>query len=382
MSRDLDIVRIRIYAVAPGTTPPYRWTGQDGFVRVTDNLLRLTARNGPEGWASNTSNVPEGKPDDPPAAPDRTFADRLALVAPQVLAASALEREAVTDRLLRACDDPSRRAESLIDIALWDMAARAAGQPLWRYLGGARREIPAYASTPVLATVGDYVRFCGELADRGYRAVKLHTRCDPDWDLEMVGAVHAAHGRRLRFMLDVEQRYDLATAIRVGRRLTELDFAWFEAPLPDPDLDAYADLRRQVGVPVLPAGNTLTSLDDLAQGARLGAWSALRTGPTHAGGIGAAAKAMALAAAHGTTVELQSYGYEGRKLAALHLALGLGNCGWFEQPVPETDYEYETGAPPRADDEGIVHAPDGPGLGAIPDWERIEAEAFHCVEIA
>ena len=62
MSRDLDIVRIRIYAVAPVTTPPYRWTGQDGFVRVTDNILRLTARNGVEGWASNTSNVPEGAP--------------------------------------------------------------------------------------------------------------------------------------------------------------------------------------------------------------------------------------------------------------------------------------------------------------------------------
>ena len=376
MSRDLDIVRIRIYAVAPVTTPPYRWTGQDGFVRVTDNILRLTARNGVEGWASNTSNVPEGAPGEPTAAPDRWLADRLALIAPQVLAASALEREAVSGRLLRTCDDPRRRAESLIDIALWDMAARAAEVPLWLYLGGARASLPAYASTPVLGEIADYVAFVGDLADRGYGAVKLHTRCDPDWDLAMVGAVHAVHGGRMRFMLDVEQRYDLETAIRVGRRLAELEFVWFEAPLPDRDLDGYAELRRKVAVPLLPAGNTLVTPEAFVAGLAAGAWSHLRTGPTHAGGIAAAGRALALAAAHGTTVELQSYGFEGRKLAALHLALGLGHCNWFEEPVPETDYEYELDRPLRPGADGLMRAPEGPGLGALPDWERIASDAF------
>ena len=46
MIRDLDIVRARIYAVTPANTPPYRWTGQDGFVRITDNLLS-PERNAP-----------------------------------------------------------------------------------------------------------------------------------------------------------------------------------------------------------------------------------------------------------------------------------------------------------------------------------------------
>jgi len=376
MNRDLDIVRIRIYAVAPATTPPYRWTGQDGFVRVTDNILRLTARDGTEGWSSNTSNVPEGAPGEAPAAPDRWLADRLALIAPQVLAASALEREAVSGRLLRGCDDARRRAESLIDIALWDMAARAADVPLWLYLGGARASLPSYASTPVFEEIADYVAFVGELADRGYGAVKLHTRCDPAWDLEMVTAVHAAHGARMRFMLDVEQRYDLPTAVRVGRRLAELDFVWFEAPLPDPDLDGYAELRRKVTVPILPAGNTLVRPEDFVDGLARGAWSHLRTGPTHAGGIGAAGRALALAAAHGTTVELQSYGFEGRKLASLHLALGLGHCNWFEEPVHETDYEYELDGPLRPGSDGLMRAPDGAGLGAMPDWERIAGDAF------
>jgi L-alanine-DL-glutamate epimerase-like enolase superfamily enzyme len=81
------------------------------------------------------------------------------------------------------------------------------------------------------------------------------------------------------------------------------------------------------------------------------------------------------------TVELQSYGFEGRKLASLHMALGLGNCSFYEQPVPETDYEYELSSPPRIDAEGLVHAPDAPGLGLAPDWPRIEAEAFARFEL-
>jgi L-alanine-DL-glutamate epimerase-like enolase superfamily enzyme len=379
--RDFDIVRARVYAVAPKATPSYRWTGQDGFVRVTDNILRLTAANGLEGWSSNTSNKPEKAEDGSVAEPDRSLADRLHHLAPQVLGASALEREAVSERLMRRSNDPRKRSESLIDIALWDLAARAADEPLWRFLGGYRGEIPVYASTPVFETVEDYISFVGTLVERGYGAAKLHTRCDPDWDLTMIEAVHAALGGRMRFMLDVEQRYDLRAAVRVGRHLAELGFVWFEAPLPDGDLAAYRELRRAVDVPLIPAGNTLTTLGELRTGIETGAWDHVRTGPTHNGGIGATVRAMSLADAHGMTVELQSYGYEGRKLAALHLALGLGNCGWFEQPVPETDYQYELAAPPNMDQDGIIRPPEGPGLGAVPEWDRIEDEAFLAFDV-
>ena len=81
------------------------------------------------------------------------------------------------------------------------------------------------------------------------------------------------------------------------------------------------------------------------------------------------------------TVELQSYGYEGRKLAALHLALGRGNCGWFEQSVSESDYQYELAVPPATDPAGMIRPAEGPGLGARPEWERIEAEAFLAFDV-
>jgi L-alanine-DL-glutamate epimerase-like enolase superfamily enzyme len=243
-------------------------------------------------------------------------------------------------------------------------------------LGGARSAMPVYASTPVFEEIADYVAFVGALKGRGYRAAKLHTRCDPDWDLAMIAAVCDAHGDTMRFMLDVEQRYSLEDATRVGRALGQRSFLWFEAPLPDPDLDAYAALRRAVDVPIIAAGNTLNRLDQLRDGIERQAWDNLRTGPTHAGGIGPARRAMALAESHGMTVELQSYGFEGRKLASLHMALGLGNCSFFEQPVPETDYEYELASPPRMNGNGTISPPETPGLGLEVDWARIETDAF------
>ncbi len=362
MSRDLDIVRVRVHAVAPAG---------NGAVPVVDNILRLTAANGLEGWASSAS--------DPSAlggGPDRSLADRLRAIAPQVLGASALEREAVSERLLRACGDPRKRAESAIDIALWDLAARAAGEPLWRLLGGARDRIAACALAPAFDDIDACVAFVGDLAARGYRAVKLRAERDPGRDLAMAGAVHAAHGARMAFMLAAGRRYDLGTAVRIGRRLAELGFVWFEAPFPDEDVAAYAELRRAAGVPVVPAGDTLTDLGTPRDGIAAGAWSRLRTGPAHNGGVSATARAMGLAAAHGTTVELRSHGSGAPRLAALHLALGLGNCGWFERPAPGADGRRETVPLPEIDGEGCMSAPAGPGLGAIPEWDRIEADAF------
>ena len=65
----------------------------------------------------------------------------------------------------------------------------------------------------------------------------------------------AADGMTL--MLDVEQRYDRDSALRVGRVLGELGYKWFEAPLDDYDLDGYRHLTAALAVPIVPAGNSI-----------------------------------------------------------------------------------------------------------------------------
>ena len=63
------------------------------------------------------------------------------------------------------------------------------------------------------------------------------------------------------------------------------------------------------------------------------------------------------------------------------MALGLGNCQFFEQPVPEIDYEYELNEPPRIDTAGDIQPPNGPGLGLDIDWARVENDAFASFDI-
>ena len=129
-------------------------------------------------------------------------------------------------------------------------------------------------------------------------------------------------GRGMALMLDVEQRYDLAGAIMVARRLGEMGFRWFEAPLLDTDIEGYRDdptarARCRSSLPATPG----SIFRCLLQALQRGAWSALRVDATICGGITPIRKVMALAEAYGTTVEIQCWGYTLTQAANLHVML-------------------------------------------------------------
>jgi len=294
---------------------------------------------------------------------------------------NVLQREAIAAEMLAARTAAIPDPESLIEIAMWDAAARAVDMPLYRMLGGARERIPAYASSPVFETVVEYLDYVRLIRGMGYPAVKFHTQCDPDFDLEMTSAVSAAFASTgLRFMVDLEQVYDYENALRLGLALSEMPCDWLEAPLDDTAIDAYAELRRAVGVDIISAGNTVVELPAMADAIERGAWSRLRCDPCNVGGISAATKAMALAGAHGLKTELQSYGYPLSQAANLHVMLGVPGCSYFEHPVPIEHYEYGCANPIRIEADGCVRAPDGPGLGLALDWDRIEADASRVLD--
>jgi L-alanine-DL-glutamate epimerase-like enolase superfamily enzyme len=150
-------------------------------------------------------------------------------------------------------------------------------------------------------------------------------------------------------------------------------FAWLEAPLVDLDLDGYRDLRRQVGVPILPGGNTILEVQQVGQALRLEPWDAVRFDVTIAGGFTAARKLAGLADAWGLRVELQSWGYTLIQAANLHFGLANEHSGHFELPVPHEPYEYGVENPYRVQPDGFVAAPTAPGLGVVVDWERMQA---------
>ncbi len=369
---DLEIERVEITVVGPDTTR-YTWASDMGEQFMTHTLVRLTTRGGLEGIA--------GAPSYTEYAYDLSVAETLRPLLPKLVGASPLEREEIWYRLQSHNLPTAPQALSAIDVALWDLTARHAGLPLYQLLGGARSRILAYASTPGLADVEAYVDFVAKLRAEGFRAVKFHAWCEVERDLALARAIGARYSDSgLAFMHDAEQRYDRAGALRVGRELEALGFAWFEAPLLDTDLDGYRELRSRVVIPILPAGNSVMDLGLLYQGMRLGAWSALRVDVNVAGGITPARKVMALAEAAGMRVELQCWGYTLQQAANLHLMLAYRNCTYFEQPIPYPAFEFGTMDTIRTDAEGYVHAPAGPGLGVRVDWDAVRSATLTTLE--
>ena len=368
-----DIERVRVYAVGP-ETERYTWATDHAEQFVTNTIARITTRGGMEGVAGAMS-VNE-------FCFSSAVAETMRPMVPHLIGASALDRESLWYRL-RPFDLPlAPQANAILDIALWDLAAKHAGLPLYRMLGGPRSKILAYASTPLLHTAEAYVDYVAELKEMGFTAVKFHCWCEVDKDMAMARAVSKRFGDSgMHFMLDVEQRYTREEALRAGRELGELGYRWFEAPLPDFDFAGYRELKRSVDVPILANGNWILDARLIEVFIDMDCWTDVRVDTTVAGGVTPMRKIMAVAEARSMNVEIQSWGYTLTQAANLQLMLAHRNCAYFEQPMPYEALEYGALDVIRTDAEGYVHAPDGPGLGIRTDWEAVEAAAFLTYEV-
>jgi L-alanine-DL-glutamate epimerase-like enolase superfamily enzyme len=134
-------------------------------------------------------------------------------------------------------------ALSALDTACWDVAARAANQPLFRYLGGDRTRVPTYASSGLWIdySVDDLLREAEAFRAQGHRAMKMRVgRSDPEEDVERVRILRDALGGDAALLADVNQGWDEPTAIRIGRRLEPHGLYWLEEPLPYEDLEGCA----------------------------------------------------------------------------------------------------------------------------------------------
>jgi L-alanine-DL-glutamate epimerase-like enolase superfamily enzyme len=134
---------------------------------------------------------------------------------------------------------PSLMALAALDGACWDLAARGAGLPLFRYLGGDRSLVPAYASSGLWLdySIDDLLRDAEAFRAAGHRAMKLRVgRADPEEDIERVRIVRDALGGEAALLADANQGWDEPTALRVGRRLEEHDLYWLEEPVAYDDL--------------------------------------------------------------------------------------------------------------------------------------------------
>lgn len=303
-------------------------------------------------------------------------------VRPVLVGADGLQRE----RLWHALAKRQRGAHGLltdrglgyVDSALWDLAGRRAGLPVWLLLGGARPAIPAYASTMCgdqlaggLSTPDEYAEFAGQLVKTGYRAIKLHTWMPPvpgapdvDRDIACCAAVRDAVGPDVALMLDANHWYRRTEALKLGRALDELDYTWYEEPMEEASVQSYRWLADQLAVPVLGPETSWGKHFTRAEWLVAGACDILRAGVTDLGGITPTMKAVHLAESFNVDCEIHGGG------AANLAVLGATECGrWYERGLvhPMVDYEevppHLTELPDPLDGNGCVPMPDRPGLG-------------------
>jgi len=341
---------------------------------MTNTIVRVLTDEGVEGIAG-VSNYTSFEF-------DRYTAETLRHLVPILIGKDPLKRETLWRNLWPRVFPLAPGALAVIDIALWDLLGKHAGLPLYQLLGGARDRILSYASTPLLEDVSAYLRCVEEMLEQGFRAVKFHAWCLPDKDLELCRAVRKQYpNEEVAFMHDAENNYDRASSLRVAQELEDLGFTWFEAPLPDYDLDGYRELNRRVRIPVLPSGNWIGDLSTFSAALQSKAWRVARTDATACGGITPARKAMILAETAGMNCEIMCWGNTLISSANLHLMLAFGNGTYYEQPIPYDSYEYGMKDVIRTQTDGYVYAPKKPGLGVEIDPEAIQTATLHSFDI-
>jgi D-galactarolactone cycloisomerase len=244
-------------------------TSTSTITRVTEMIVRLTTDAGVvgigEGHGPFLRQGPEGA---------RAVADIIKRITPLVVGQDPFEVERIWQDLFALTytsvrSIPTLAAErralvtamSAIDIALWDIRGKAIGRPVHALLGGAlRSRVPAYA-TGFYYRDGerpdDLVREAALYLEHGYRTVKVKVGgLPPEADAERVGLIRKALGSEVAIMLDANQGWDLASALRAAELCAPHGIFWLEDPMPWYDeRHSLRRLKEAVDIPIA-AGET------------------------------------------------------------------------------------------------------------------------------
>ncbi|MGD2174520.1 MAG: mandelate racemase/muconate lactonizing enzyme family protein, partial [Candidatus Brocadiaceae bacterium] len=200
-----------------------------------------------------------------------------------------------------------------IEIACWDVLGKVTGQPLWRLLGGRTQgRLRAYANGWYRCPrePGAFAEKALAVKEMGYTALKFDPfgtaylnlgPAEERLSLSLVRAVREAVGEEVDILIEGHDRFNAATALRLGRALAEFGPLWFETPVNSQDVRATAELARAMPVPVA-SGERLRYLSQFADLLAPRTVSIVQPEALHCGGVSGVMRVAALAQAHGAVV--------------------------------------------------------------------------------
>ncbi|HEY81918.1 MAG TPA: mandelate racemase [Dehalococcoidia bacterium] len=310
------------------------------------------------------------------------------MIARRIIGRNALDREGIYNDLKLTLRQVARMGMSQVDIALWDLAGKFYGAPIYELLGGSRISLPCYASTYVgdnqpggLSSPEAYADFAEQCLEMGYPAYKIHPWVEAPIErhLATIHAVGKRVGGKMDLMLDPFCAIKtFGDALKLGWACDEEKFFWWEDPFRDGGISAFAHrkLRQLVKTPLLQLEH-VRGLEPhvdfiLAEGTDF-----VRGDPDTDGGVTGVMKIAHAAEGFGLDIELHAPTGPVRR----HLMAAIHNSNYYEMalvhpkapltpspPVYKDDYRDGLDA---IDENGCVQAPQGPGLGVEYDWDFI-----------
>jgi L-alanine-DL-glutamate epimerase-like enolase superfamily enzyme len=317
----------------------------------------------------------------------------VSVVKPRLLGRDALDIGAIWHAIAGFGRMLDPTVQGYVDLALWDIAGKVAGLPVHRLLGTCRTTVPAYASSWVHPDNATYAEEAAAYAAQGFPGYKLHPptqrRRMPIGDggpvaiaedIAVCAEVRATVGEGYCLMLDPAWAYSYKEALDVGFAIQDLGFHWYEDPLGAEDIEGYVRLKQHLWIPIVATETTIGGLYALPRWIAARATDALRGDVIIKGGITGMMKIAALAEAHQLPCEVHDAYNAIGNLATVHVVMAVPGCSMYEVLVVHEPGSYDLrhlsyglAEPIAIDSDGLVHAPEGPGLGIGIDWDLIRS---------
>ena len=303
-----------------------------------------------------------------------------------LIGADPLRHEHLWERLYwlltpRGQSGYASHAIAAIDLALWDLKGQALGQPCWRLLGGARAQVPVYATFGFAFFDRDELAAAAaDWAARGFLRLKmtvghhaLQRRDEPRpladviaEDVQRIRAVRDAVGPDVQIFIDANCSLDYFHALQLAQRVQELGVTFFEEPVSGNDIGNLVKLRAKTGIP-LAAGQNEGLASRFRDMLVAQAVDVVQPNACISGGFTQCLRIAGMAQAFGTT--FANGGAWPHHNMHLHAGLANGTLVEYHSVAVDCCRLVFDDLPVPA--QGVLALPETPGLGFRPNRERI-----------
>ncbi|MXQ10474.1 mandelate racemase/muconate lactonizing enzyme family protein [Microvirga makkahensis] len=354
----MKITNIRVTPLKMPLRKPYVWA-QGVTEHFTVNLVEIEDDSGHCGIGECTT------------APDpRALAEVLRHLGKRLIGRSAFECTALCRTIFQTefkaygANNP-RFANQLLaglEMALWDLMGKSAGRPVYDLFGGSHRDEVGYFYFLQGSTVEELAADAERAVNLGEPVIYMKVGLGEDFDIQATAAVRSIIGNA-SLRLDANEAWDVATAIRMIKKLERFDPDFVEQPTGSGSIPALAQVRMAVGVPIA-ADQAVFTLNDVYEVCRTQAADIIVLGPREIGGIQPMVKAAAVAEAAGMKVCIHSSFTTGITTCAEHqIGRILPNLDYGNQIMWQLMRDNIIAEPDLTPRQGKLSLPAKPGLG-------------------